>query len=156
MDERTYDQINNEGGEGYNPYRARRQEDGAKAARAAYRRGEYEILHDLEICDCSIARESGTYDAERVAALRAELVDFLARRDADFLAIWPLELTRSRRAAWNARVRSGEFGAPGKKYSGATARANYARVEAACREQGWRVSDLRRAVELHEANGYTV
>lgn len=138
---RDYDRAMNEGGEGYNPYRSElaRRDAEHEATRP---RERYDILRDLERLDCAIARESGTYDPERIAALRAELAA-LDQAEADaFAAVWTAEVTAERRAEWNARVRAGEFTAPNGK-------ADMAKVAAAQRDQGWITADLAKAIKLH-------
>ncbi len=135
-----YDRAHNEGGEGYNPYTAEleRREIEAETSRPITRdERRSQILGELERLDCSIARESGTYDADKVAALRAELNSIDAEEEAEFAAEWTAEVTKMRRAEWNARVRAGEF-------------ADNARaVQAAFDAQGWTVSGLKRAVAMN-------
>lgn len=98
-----YDRIRNEGGEGYSPYRSEIAE--RERARAIARpRTQDDILRDLEREDCSIARECGTYSAERVAALKAELAALRDAEDAAFLAVWTREVTDERRATWIAAI----------------------------------------------------
>lgn len=62
------------GGEGYNPYSAeldrRQSERMAKSPRTAT-----DVRSDISRIDCSMARESGTYDADKVAALEKELAE---------------------------------------------------------------------------------
>ena len=64
-----HDHTYNEGGEGYNPYRSEMDD---RAYRKPRTRGSAEVLHEISILDCSIARECGTFNAERVAALKEE------------------------------------------------------------------------------------
>ncbi len=139
-----HDDTINEGGEGYNPYRseierrereARRQQPQTREDRRA------SIVHTLSIMDCSSARESGTYDADRVAALRADLAEIDTETQSEFAAEWTLEITRERRAAWNRRVRADEFGADG--------RIDNAAICAVYKDQGWDLSALKRAINLH-------
>jgi len=57
---------------GYNPYTAeiRRRES---IDRQNTPRTSYDVLRDIARLDCAIARECGTYDAERITKLQAEL-----------------------------------------------------------------------------------
>jgi hypothetical protein len=140
--ERRYDEINNEGGDGFNPYRAKRerQEHEAEVAWSKTPAGRKDAIYRmLERLDCSIARECGTYDKAQIDQLHAELAQIEAGEQAAFAAAWPLELTKERRAAWNARVRNGEFGTP----------PTFRRVAMAEHNQGWTGNDLKRAVKLH-------
>lgn len=138
--ERQYDNINNEGGEGYNPYRAEREkreieEDIAWGKTRAGRKDR--IYRLLETKDCSIARECGTYNQVEIDSLRAELAAIEAEEDAEFLAAWPLDITIARRAAWNAKVKTGDI-----KDTRDLVRAENA--------QGWRMDQLKKAVKLHK------
>lgn len=109
MTEREYDQIHNEGGQGYNPYRQERLEREANQPRV---RTAYDVARDLEREDCSIARESGTYDADRVAALRNEFEMLSTAEEHARLvtAGWTDAVTtQARREAWNNAVRAGQI-----------------------------------------------
>ena len=130
----SYREINLEGGDGYNPYQVELEARAAAAAKARPRTST-DVLLELERLDCSIARESGTYDAERIETLRAELADLEAAADADFAAEWSLRVTVMRRVAWNEGVRAGTIT---NDNMGAAIKAN-----------GWSPSDLSRAINLH-------
>ncbi len=133
--ERNHDETHNGGGEGYNPYRQEREEREA-AALADLPRTRHDIIHELGVLDCSIARESGTYDAKRIAALRAER-DAMDRAVADaFTAEWTATVTRERRKAWNARVMAGEI-------------KDSASAHEAMVAQGWTMADLKKAIKLY-------
>lgn len=147
MNEREYDRINNEGGEGYNPYRAERERREVEEAigfgkTRAGRKAR--IYRELEAKDCSIARESGTYNKAEIDDLRAQLRAIEAEEEAEFLAAWTLEITQERRESWNARVKAGAFGTVG------SGKVNFAAVAAAEKAQGWTVDDLKKAVALHK------
>jgi uncharacterized protein with von Willebrand factor type A (vWA) domain len=142
MNEHEYDLINNEGGEGYNPYRAERKkrEWEERQAWGKTREGRKDRIYRLlGAKDCSIARECGTYNQAEIDELRAQLRGIEAEEQAEFLALWPLEITKARRVAWNARVNALEFG---KK-------VDFRKVHRAETEQGWTMSDLKKAVQLH-------
>jgi hypothetical protein len=143
--ERKYDLINNEGGEGYNPYRAAREQREFEAEKAwsKTRAGRKDrIYRDLERKDCSLARECGTYDQAEIDGLRAELAAIEAEETAEFIAAWPLNITMERRAAWNSRVRGGEFNNRGGK-------VDFSVVRAAEVAQGWYYDNLKKAVKYH-------
>jgi len=134
---REHDGIYNEGGEGYNPYRAEMDRRYRQAARNQPRTRD-DVLRDLERVDCSIARESGTWDAEKVAALNAELAQIDAARTAELsIRGWTAEATAARRAEWNTRVEAGQFG---------TRIIDRAAIEAQEQAQGWTTAELRAAV----------
>lgn len=144
MNERQYDLINHEGGEGYNPYRAEREKREIEEA-IAYRKTRAgrkdRIYRLLEAKDCSIARECGTYNQAEIDALRAELAAIEAEEEVEFIAAWPLGLTKERRASWNDRVRAGEFTVRGQ--------IDPRKVGTAQSVQGWTFRDLKKAVKLH-------
>jgi hypothetical protein len=71
----------------------------------------------------------------KVAALRSEI---RAAKDARFLAEWTLEVTKARRAEWNAWVR-----AQGNSISGH-------KVAQRERQQGWMFVSLKKAIQLHQ------
>lgn len=144
MNERQYDLINNEGGEGYNPYRAEREKREIEEAIewGKTRAGRKDrIYRDLERKDCSIARECGTYNQAEIDDLRAQLAAIEAEEDAEFIAAWPLDITKERRASWNDRVRMGEFNTRGK--------IDFKKVGAVEKEQGWNLGNLKKAVKLY-------
>jgi acetyl-CoA acetyltransferase len=127
-----------EGGEGYNPHAAEleRRELATEAARTitpAERRCQ--ILRELETADSTAARECGAYDATRVQALRDELAMLTP-------AEWTREETITIRAAWNARVKAGEF-------TGRDGKIDAVKVQAAMTAQGWTINDLKRAIQTH-------
>ena len=137
-----HDEIYNEGGEGYNPYRTeidRRYRE----TQASQPRTRYDILTDLERYDSSIARESGTHDTAKVASLNAELATLDNAKAAEYEAKgWTAEATRTRRAEWNGRVKAGQFGNP----------VSPVKVKAQEEAQGWAMAELREAVKLHCAS----
>ena len=144
--EREYDMINNEGGEGYNPYRAEREarEFAAHQEWNQTREGRKDRIYRLlERKDCSIARECGTYNQAEIDDLYAQLREIEAEEEAEFLADWPLELTMERRAAWNARVKRGEFNNLYRKI-------DMQKVVKAEKTQGWTMTELKKAVQIHK------
>lgn len=156
MNERTYDRIHNEGGEGYNPYRAEREAREAEAMAADARaygqtiQDKIDALHRRIRLDCgSVAREWG--NAETINALESDLYREIkalkAERDADFLAVWGVDITQARRAEWNAMVTAGKFGRPG------SGRVNTKAISAQERAQGWTMDQLKRAVKIHKDAG---
>ena len=101
--ERDYDATYNEGGDGYNPHRAERHERERQAALATPRTRD-DICRELERLDCSLARECGTYDADKIAALKSELAAVDKAENDAFAAEWTREVTIARRAEWNAEA----------------------------------------------------
>ena len=134
--EREYDRINNEGGEGYNPHRAARQEREYEREREAElawsktREGRREAIYRL------LGALDRDIDRAEIAALRAERDQIEADETAEFASAWPRELTIQRRAEWNARVQGGAI---------STAR----QLMDAEREQGWTISDLKKAIKIN-------
>jgi hypothetical protein len=148
MNEREYDKIHNEGGEGYNPYRARREQEESEAAQEHARQPktreeQIEALYRRIEIECgSVAREWGS---EAVGALQKDLYAQInalkAEILADFLTIWTAEVTASRRATWNAS--SSRFVLPGGK------KVDMVALRKAEEAQGWKLEDLKKAVALH-------
>jgi hypothetical protein len=138
--EAAYDRTMNEGGEGYNPHRAAREEreieDACKAPRT-----RYDVLRALETEDCSIARESGTYDAARVAELRAELAAMDKAEAEAFASVWTRETTEARRAAWNAEGR--------KLLAAHGNRIPASEIYALRKRLGYGIDEIKRAKALH-------
>ena len=139
--EREFDATNNEGCEGYNPYRAEiRQRELEAAARRP--RTRYDVLRDLNRYDSSIARESGTYNAEKIAALNAELAAMGAAKTDEYAARgWTRETTQERRTEWNNLVKSGLFGNP----------VDPTKAQAQEEAQGWTMAELKSAVTHYAA-----
>ena len=151
MDERTYDQINNEGGEGYNPYRAERErrehtEMVAEAkVYAATTQGKVDALYRRIKLECGwVAREwgnNGEIDAKALE-IRKKIAHLKAEQDAEFLGVWTLDITKARRIAWNDFVKAKLIplnGAPN----------GYKLMHKREQAQGWTLDDLKRAVKSH-------
>lgn len=145
MTERQYDMIHNEGGEGYNPIREARLEAEWEAERDRPKTREErrdQLVNKIIILDCAIARECGTYDQAVIDDLRAQIHAIDAEIEAEFAAEWTIEVTQERRKEWNDMIRSGRMN------------NKHGRIdELALRdkelEQGWSMSDLRKAVAMH-------
>ena len=142
---RNYDRINNEGEEGYNPYRAEleRREYEAEAARPkSIAEQKAAILHKISIRDCSIARECGTYNQAEIDSLRAELKSLEGQENAKFTAEWTLEETKSRRIIWNSFI-AAEINV------GAMTPEKYRKLDDKTRQLGWGLVQLKKAIALH-------
>ena len=134
-----YDAGENEGGEGYNPYRNEQERREAQAAVARPRSLDEQkarLLHRLEIIGGPRARELGISDAGEIAQIEADLAEIERDIETQFAAAWPVALTAARREKWNAEAR---------KHGAAMTRPEIRAVEA---ELGYRMDDLRRAVAL--------
>ena len=141
---REYDNINNDGGEGYNPYRDeidRRGFEYEKNRPKSLQEQKNAVYRRLNVVDCSIARECGTYDPEEVDALKSKLAAIEKKEAEAFAAEWTLAETQRRRAGWNDFVRS-LMDSEGKIKN---TRAIYARQA----KQGWTMDDLKKAVKHH-------
>ncbi len=135
--EREWDALYNEGGEGYNPFREPQERENRPLTLAEKKDL---ILRELESKDNAIARESGTYDAEAIQALNAEYDRLGKEGQKAFAKEWTLKVTIARRAEWNARVKSGEFG---------TSQIDYKAYGKAQRDQGWTIEDLKKAIKIN-------
>lgn len=152
---RNYDRVNNEGGEGYNPYTQeleRREHEELRTqakAHAETPQGRIDTLYRRIELECgSVAREWG--NAEEINTLQSSLyteIDKIkAEIDAEFLKTWTLDITKARREEWNNFVKAEIIpinGTP-KAY-----KALYQRQQ----DQGWTLNELKKAVALHGLNG---
>ena len=142
-----HDVINNEGGEGYNPYRdelARRAHKAAAEQPATRATRKAQIIEQLERKDCSIARESGTHNQGEIDTLRTELAQIEADEKAEFQAEWTKAETEVRKARWNKIATKLN---PGRKLNAAEMRKYMAAVEA---EAGFTLADLKKAVAMYK------
>jgi hypothetical protein len=90
----------------------------------------------LATLDTSAMRESGIDNNDTIKVLREQITGTEIALAGNG---WTKEQTATRRAAWNARVKSGEFAAkPGKP--------TVVQVTAAEKAQGWTVADLKKFV----------
>lgn len=112
---KSYAMMANEGGEGYNPFSVeldRRLQEERSAKPKTLEEQEASILSELSRKDNSIARESGTFDAEEVSNLRKELESVREKKEQSFFSEWTREETAARRHAWNSamaeKMRTGE------------------------------------------------
>lgn len=148
---RNYNNLMNEGGEGYNPYEdemeRRASVSAAKAAaeHAATPQGRIDALYRRIEIECgSVAREWG--NDEEIDALQsslyAEINTIKAEINADFLQTWTLEITKARRIEWNNFANT-ELKALG---SGPAMMRRYTEKQ---KSQGWTMDDLKKAVKAH-------
>lgn len=147
---KVYDNIQNEGGEGYNPYWAelRNREIKANAAQAAKPKTISEqiaILHDKVRIECgSVAREWGNEEIDKKESdYYAEIARLEAILNEKFAAEWTIEITKSRRIEWNNFVQSDLVG-------GSMTPAKYLKVSEKTKELGWGLDELKKAVRLHK------
>ena len=143
---RAYDNIQNEGGEGYNPYR-NEMDRRDYAAAAAEPRTQDTVIQEIERIKASLSPTSsdgwGPGSAApklkaRLNTLETELAEIEAADEAAFLAVWTLDVTTARRAEWNHWIKSAKP-APGD-------------WKAICdkeRDLGWRIDEAKRAVKMH-------
>lgn len=140
---KQYDNINNEGCEGYNPYRDelyRRQDEYEKNREKSLEEKEYAILKKKT----SAYRSSGVYtDAEKeyLENLEKELIDIRKRQQNIFLNTWTIETTKIRREEWNTFARAAMAKYSKKEISGVLFKKQ--------REQGWTMEELKKAVKTH-------
>jgi len=152
MKEREYDMIHNEGGEGYNPYRAKREKDEWAATQEEIRQddltpqGKIDALYRRIELECgSVAREWG--NVETIDALQGDLHSQIKKikdeMNTEFLSIWTPTETTERRTEWNTRVKAGEFGKIGGKH------VDFRAMRDQEERQGWDLEDLKKAIKLN-------
>lgn len=132
--ERDYDRAMNEGGEGYNPYRAAREDREEMASRPKTPAERRDCNRDRLQRELRVARY--LHRDDQVAALQAELASLDAEQEAEFAAEWTLAVTQERRAQWNTLVRERDI---------RTAK----QVWSLGRELGWTLDDLKKATRMH-------
>jgi len=137
LNEKKYDNLFNEGGEGYNPYRTEREQKENEIKRP---RTRDDILRELQSLDCSLARESGTYNPEKIKQLQDELSELEHQQNEKFLLEWTAEVTQARRENWNEMVRSGKFG---------NGKVDWNILRTQEKNQGWTMEDMKKAVTLN-------
>ena len=138
---RIYDNINNEGAEGYNPYRSEIEKREIEELKNAPRT-KYDVLKDLEKCDCSLARECGTYDQAEIDKLNKEFENFENKEKEEFENTWTLEITKNRREKWNNLVKSGKL----NDYEG---KIDYEKKNIIEAKQSWNMNELKEAIKYH-------
>ena len=142
MTEQQYDNIHNEGyTDGYNPIREARIKNEMEIETARPKTLDEQkdaIRHQINIRDCSIARESGTFKQTEIDDLRTQLKDIEDKDNAKFIIDWPLEVVLKRRATWNASCKAG-----------GRSKVTLKMITAAEHAQGWTLNDLRRAMKIH-------
>lgn len=143
---RKYDHVQNEGGEGYNPYREEleRREMAEEFSRPKNRaERKYRIRRELERKDCALARECGTYNQAEIDGLKKELQDIEDQEEAEFIAEWTVEETMARRKEWNNFVRS-LINDQGKIDGPSMVKITQREID-----QGWTSDDLKAAIKIH-------
>lgn len=127
--EKLYDNLHNEGGEGYNPFREKGGPSPPKGMALSEKKDRLKSI----MAGTSI-------DDPRYAELQEQVKDIEKQELSEFLKEWTKEKTASRRLEWNAWVSS--FKQKGKKITS----SDIAKKE---KEQGWRAETLKKAVALH-------
>jgi len=102
-----------------------------------------DLLRRLQAMEAANAENGEVFAPEKIEALKARIVQMDADQAAAFRAEWTKEETMNRRAAWNARVKAGEFGDMGR------GKVNWGALRDAEKAQGWTMDNLRKAVKAH-------
>jgi len=144
---KNYDNIQNEGGEGYNPYTSEieRREYETAASKPMTKQDKIDALQSTIRKECgSVAREWGNnseIDAKQTAIYK-EINSLKAEIAVDFATTWPIELTKTRRIEWNSFIKNTiGIGTVGPDES----RAIYKKQG----DQGWMLHDLKKAIKIH-------
>ena len=144
---RNYDNIQNESGEGYNPYTSEieRREYEAATSRPMTKQDKIDALHDTIRIECgSVARECGDnteIDAKQDKIYK-EIDSLKAEITADFVTAWPIDLTKSRRVEWNDFIKktvgTGKVTPDGMRL-----------IYKKQGDQGWMLDALKKALKIH-------
>jgi len=144
---KTYDNVQNEGGSGYNPYWAeldRRDCVQAKkdAERPKTKAEQVAALYDRVRVECgSVAKEWGDKDVEKKQAELYVKIDQLEKEiEAEFCEEWTKEVTASRRIEWNNFINN-------KKETNNT--VSFPALAKKEKELGWTMADLKKAVKIY-------
>lgn len=148
--ERNYDRINNEGGSGYNPYRAKRLEQEAIDARKQYEEDMKRPTFEREEITRKLAYMdwNDPMNKEKVSSLRARAaeLDQIIKEDK-FKKLteagWTPEATAQRREAWNAAIEAGEI-------TGRNGKVDMAKLVALRKRMGFSENQLREAIEFYK------
>ena len=151
---KKYDNLHNEGGEGFNPYWAeleRREMAEARKIADSPKTREEQIsrLHDKIRKECgSVAREWGGEEIDKKqAAYYAEIKRLEDEIEEEFAVEWTREVTLSRRIVWNDFVNS-------KLAGGRMTPEKFRILKTKTDELGWGLDELKRAVKLHNLPAY--
>lgn len=148
---KNYDNLQNEGGEGYNPYRAEleRREMEDRASRPKTKQDEIDALYKKIEVECgSVAREWGHEEAnakqaEYYAKIRSLEKEVEVEEELKFAAEWTSETTTTRRQEWNDFIRSL------MDSKGQIAGKDQPKVWKREVEQNWKLADLKKAIKLN-------
>ena len=145
---RNYDNVVNEGGEGYNPFNDELERRAAEAARKRAaapktKKEQVEALHNRIRIECgSVAREWGNEKIDKKqAGLYAEIKEIEAKIETEFWISWTLEETKIRRESWNGFVKSL------MDSNGRISGQDNLKIYAQTTQQGWELKDLKKAVK---------
>jgi len=148
---KIYDNIQNEGGSGYNPYweeskRRDIEEAQKRAAQPKTKEEQIDALHDRIRIECgAIAREWNEKEVDKKKSeLYAEINLLEKEIEVEFKAEWTEEVTASRRIEWNdfAKLLIGNS----KKMT----REMMDGVNNRQKEQGWKLGALKKAVTIYK------
>ena len=137
-----FDKVYNEGGDGYNPYRAKLAdlENNEKITFS----GEAAIIDRIDALTRKANTAAKLYDTEEEKRCRAEIEKLQKELDDMFAAEWTEEVTKARRQEWNNFVKTQLTGPNGKLIDKYWEKINEWRDT-----HGWDNKDLKRALELH-------
>lgn len=144
---RNYDNIVNEGGEGYNPYQSEidRRDHEAIINRPKTKQDKIDTLYRQINRECgSVAREWSNNEAidAKQSKIHDEINRLKAEVNAEFLSVWSIDVTQTRRKSWNDMVKDGKFSIDSK-------RVDFQAMHNQEKTQGWTLDELRGAVKLH-------
>lgn len=148
---KEYDKIQNEGGEGYNPYWSEIERRDMKAAQKEAdlpksKKEQIDALYRRIEIECgSIAREwnEGEVDKKK-SELYAEINRLEKEIENEFKIEWTKEVTKTRRVEWNDFVKS--IMSSNGEIEGKNKIKIYQRQDS----QGWKMEDLKKAVKIHK------
>ena len=148
---KEYDKVQNEGGEGYNPYWAeldRREIEAAQkeADRPKSKKEQIDALYRRIEVECgSVAREWGSEEVDKKQdELYAEIDRLKKEIEDEFKIEWSEEITKSRRVEWNDFVRSI------MNSKGQIDGKDQPKIYKKQMDQGWTMEDLKKAIKIHK------
>jgi len=146
---KEYDKINNEGGEGYNPYWTEMERREIETtSKPITKKDRIKALNKKIRTECgSVAREWGNDEEidKKHATYYAEITKIEKEIEEEFASEWTLEVTKNRREAWNSFVKAEIAG-------GKMTLKKYQKMYEWTKDNGYGLDDIKKAVALHNIN----
>jgi len=139
MNARQYNDMYNEGGEGYNPC----QREARQVESSATKQDQISEIYRKIARECgSVASECKNTDKKK-AAYYEQIKQIEAEIEKGFIEEWTLSVTQKRRQEWKAFVMSVV------NKDGMVDKNGMDKIHSHTREQGWGLEEVKKAVQMH-------